>query len=394
MTHHPADPADPTDTADPAARLLRETLDAYEPLAPAPADLAGSARRRAGRTTRWRAVVAGTAATALVVTGVAVVLGRGAVRVAPAPEVSVAATPTATVRPGWKHVSSLGVQLAVPQDWDVVGAIGGCEPLPAATVERGGGVVAGCGYTEPAGFTLVHIGTVDDVAGLTDPRGDGSGTPAPGGSPSTVPLSRIPMDLTVSALSDDRTQLVLASAERDVAVLVRGPDLDLLQEILLTVELVDVDSAGCSAVQTARPSWDRAGRLGVPAVDVGAADAVSVCAYSTRDDDVAPRLAASARLDGPDAREVLDALAAAPAGTVPFPPAIRCAPARYRTTPESGLELLVNAAGTTTPVRVHYDGCGDRYAASPDGLSQVTMRLLEAAYRPLGLGFSTLAPLP
>jgi hypothetical protein len=226
---------------------------------------------------------------------------------------------------GWMLVSSLGVQLAVPKGWPVVGAIAGCDPWPPAIVERGGGGVRGCGYTEPAGLTLVRIIRRDALA-------DDPAAPVHKGVAATPqPLDRLPADLTVQPLADGRTQLTLTSDERDVAVVLRGPDVDLLQQVLATVEFVDVDAAGCPAVQASTPAWDRPGPAGDP-VDVEGADSVSVCAYYRARATPAPRLAASALLDIDGGATLLDAirpLAQVPSRTSPSP----AAPGGWRSRP-------------------------------------------------------------
>lgn len=302
-----------------------------------------------------------------------------------------AAAEVVAAPPGKQLVSSLGVQLAVPERWEVVGAIAGCGPLPDAAVVRGGGAVAGCGYVEPAGFTLVEIGTPASITEVLAADWNPGGPPAPGAEPSSSPVESLGMLRTRTALADGRTQLLLTSSERDVAVLLRGPDEAALLDIVDTIRLVDVDAAGCPSVLPVSPSWDRPDRRqGVPGVEAGSVSRVSVCAYSTFGGD-RQRLAASTLLDGAAADDLAGVLDAAPAGALPAPPETDCL--RDDTEEESVLLLLERAAGTT-PVRVHHSGCRVRWVAAPGGVSQPTMALVGAAYEPLRMGWSVTGGLP
>lgn len=379
--------------SDPAVELLREALAAREDQAPDPTDLATLARLRAGRARRHRWSGLAAAAALLLVAGVAAVVvvprgGHGAVVTAgpttATPHAShgsgVPASAPNPPRPGWKTVSSLGVELAVPKAWQVVGAIAGCGPLPAAVVERGGGLVAGCAYTEPRTLTVVRI---TGLSGLRQQEPTGSATSGPSVSPQ--PLNRLPASFTERTLTDGRTELVVSFVDRDTAVVVRGPDKDLVRRVFGTLQLADLDSAGCTAVLSDPPDWDRADRGTPTTVVVGDADVVSVCAYSSGSGEPAPRLAASVRLSGSDAAPVLDALRAAPAGRNPDADPATCS----SSTPErSFLVLLVrHLDGALDQVRVHYDGCRNRYLADAGGQSRVSLALLQGAYSPLGMGF-------
>ena len=218
------------------------------------------------------------------------------------------------------------------------------------------------------------------------PSGSASTEPASHtSSPSGQPLNRLPASLTERMLADGRTEMVLSFEDRDTAVLVRGPDKSLVHTVVGTVQLADLDGAGCPAVSAGRPAWDRADRGDPIAVDIGDANAVSVCAYSSVPDGSPPRLAASAELSGSAAVPLLKALRAAPAG--------RNSDAAPSTCSSSGpvrsfLVLLArHQDGSVDQVRVHYDGCHDRYVVAATGQSRVSLALLQAAYDPLGIGF-------
>ncbi len=373
-------------TDDPAVRLLRETLAAHELEAPTPADLAGAARLRAARAGRTRlAGLAAAAAVVLVVAGVSGALlregGRGGGSGA-------GTSPAAVVPPGWKQVSSLGVQFAVPDSWRVAGTVydcGGSRPAwPQGVVVRGGGGSRACLFTEPPTLTVV---TILSPSTLNSPVGSAR----PGSSPVANPLAGVPASLTESAQPDGRVDLDLVLDGKDVAVLLRGPDRALLLRIAATVQPVATDSAGCSAVQADPPAWDRPARGEVPAVSVAGVVGVSVCAYSTLDGGTAPRLAASTRLDDTASTALLDALRAAPAGRNPDAAVTACVDVVPET---STVELLLTRANASIErVRVHYTGCRNRYLATETGQAQVTIPLLQAAYGPLGMGFGMSSPL-
>ena len=228
---------------------------------------------------------------------------------------------------------------------------------------------------------------ITELSTLRQQEPTGSATSGP--SPSPQPLNRLPASFTERTLTDGRTELVVSFDDRDTAVVVRSPDKELVRRIFGTVWLADLDSAGCSAVLTGRPEWDRADRGAPGKVEVGDADAVSVCAYSAGQ--ATPRLAASTQLTGSLAAPLLQALRAAPAGHNPDADPATCS----SSTPEqSFLVLLVrHRDGVVDEVRVHYDGCRNRYLASATGQSRVSLALLQASYNPLGVGFGVTADL-
>jgi len=382
-----------TRTDDPAIRLLRETLAARGQQAPAPVDLAGRARARASRAGRTRlAGLAAAAAVVVVMAGVSGLLLRRGVEGGGVRGGGVGAGTSqapAVVPQGWKLVSSLGLQLAVPDSWRVAGGVSDCTvPRPAqpeGVVVRGGaGDARECLVELPA---TVPVVTILSPSTLSSPIGGAR----PGSSPLANPLTGVAATLTQSSQPDGTIGLDLVLDGKDVAVLLRGPDRALLSRIAATVQPVATDGAGCPAVQAAPPAWDRPDRGAVPAVSVAGAVGVSVCAYSRLDGGTAPRLAASTRLDGQAATVLLDAVRAAPAGRNPDAAAAGCADGAAEV---SSLDLLLARAGSSTErVRVHYSGCRNRYLATETGQSRVTLALLQAAYGPLGMGFGVSSPL-
>jgi hypothetical protein len=357
-----------------AGTLLRETLAEHADRAPATEDLATAARTLAG-SRRWRrhtvAAVVACVVAGLLASGI-VIVARDALGRQP-----VSGWTTTQAPAGWVPVSSLGVELSVPANWPVNG-FSGCGVEPPFRVERHRGAVAGCGHVASPTSTVVAIERSDA------PPGQDAEPVATKGSTATqqVSLAGAPAVLATSHLADGRTEMVLTVPAINVRVYAAGPDADLLGRVLHTTRVVDVDSAGCPRDLPESPSWDQPTVR--PAVRPGTPESVTVCAYE------GTTLGASARLAGPQSAALVAALAAAKAGPVPDRPKNCVAE------PESD-PLWLHLHYTDGPdqnMRIHYDGCRNRYVASASGQSQVTVAVLAAALNPLhtGYGFDTSLP--
>ena len=130
------------------------------------------------------------------------------------------------------------------------------------------------------------------------------------------------------------------------------------------------------------PAWDRPAPR--PAVRPGRPTSITVCLYE------GSTIGASARLVGRPAAQLAANIAAAKAGPVPDQPR-RCV-----TLPEEDPVWLHlhYANGPDQDVRIHFDGCTNRYVASATGQSQVTVAVLQAALTPLRTGYAYDASLP
>jgi hypothetical protein len=364
-------------TRDPEA-LLRETFSAHEHVADVPvAALAGAARARADAQRRTRRRWVGTGAlaatTALVVAGL--MLPRSPFL--PSTATPVPSSPLrASVPAGWQVVSSLGVELAVPGEWKL-NADDGCHDPVDGTVTFGGGPVAGCGRALMPRFTLVAI-----AAEVTDPRPQGATHDR--GRPTRISGEAATLDRWT--FSGGLTELQVVIPGGKVAVELRGTDEALLRRILATVRLVDVDSAGCHAVQPAKPSWD--GSRSGPAIPVGHPESIGVCLYRTG------RLAASKLLTGAEAARAAAALGRAAPGQVPDQPDSCLDEPEQETAWLYLKDGSLERGGSVTPVRVHYDNCRRRFAVSPGGVSQLTQAMLSTTVGRTGTGYSFSGDVP
>src|SRR4051794_32377049 len=122
-----------------------------------------------------------------------------------------------TVPPGWKAVSSLGLQFAVPGGWPVQGALD-CGPLPPFVVLRGGGAANACGHVDNPTTTTVSVERGTGPAGTTH-------------------------------LPDGRWQIRTSLQGSSAVLTATGPDAALLNKVVATARSVNVDLAGCQTLQ-------------------------------------------------------------------------------------------------------------------------------------------------
>ena len=354
--------------------LLRETLAEREVLAPPADGLADAAIARA-RSRRLRRHTLG-AVIACVVAGL---LAAGLVAVARQAlgQKQSAGWSTIAVPGGWRVVSSRGLQVAVPADWPINADLS-CGPQPAFSLTRDPGAQPVCRAAKPdARATQVTIEPASDYAERDDAL---KGRPT---STRQVSLAGAPAILFQGSYADGRTALVLTVPGIDVQVAASGPDADVLERVLQTTRVVEVDDVGCSRDLPVRPAWDRP-RPG-PAVHPGAPTSVGVCLYE------GTVLGASARLSGSQATALVTAMTASRPG--PDPDNARlCAAGLPESTP---LWLHLHYLdGTQQDVRVRFSGCVSRWMASPTGVSRVSIAVLRAAIDPLHVAFVAAPDLP
>jgi len=333
------------------------------------------------RVTRGRGPVLAAAAAVAVLTAGTVAAVQGFTPGATGPASSAAAAPP--VAPGWQRISSLGMEVDVPASWPM-NPWDGCEPVPATAVYRGQRTVRGCGSDGAvvSSLTIEQAGAPPTTAAAA-----GDSVPAP--SPTSAPVERtvgrgVRATVQEAAGPGGRTEIWVTVPERRVRAVITGTDRRLLERILATVNVVNVDSAGCSVDQPPAPDWDRP--ADGPGVSVGAPVAAAVCAYH------GGVLSASATLRGQAVRTLAAAVDRAPAGTVARPPTGTCTLDEEDPAP---VWLHMRAPdGSRTSARLRYAGCGIRYLATPDGVSKATDAILSAALRPLVTGYSTDGDLP
>lgn len=348
-------PRDAPDDRDPAVRLLRETLRERASTADTPL-----ARRSPDRGTSplraWLPAVAAAAVAILAVGGVAA--WRADQPTPPAVASTPSPAPSTAVPQGWEPVASLGIEIHVPGTWRVTGAVNSCTLTdPAAgTVSRPLGAITAQGCFKPPRGTLIsfqHTMRKPPTAGRVTEDGH----------------------TTITWVSPDRTAAVMAS----------GTDTALLQRVIDTARVVEVDSLGCTTTPP-RLAWDRP-RTGLPPVRL-ASDVIEVvgCAYAVHggsDDDPEYRLVASRTFDAADRAALATALRRAPAGAAPDVPQ-NCAPDLVET---EYVVLHVRDAVATTPLALHSVNCLDRYVAGPRAQSAVTVRLVTTVMEAIQVGF-------
>lgn len=220
------------DLEDGLRAVLRATLD---PLQPAPGLASGAARRGRSLRRRSRLVTAGAAVGAvLVALGVAVVVqgvsGDDTLR----PAATASAQPTLPPPPaGQQAVSFHGIQLFVPDDWQVPGGVsctGGTRP----GVSFPGGAVPACGMP-PSQVPEVQLARASSDAGeqyaalATEPALV-DGQPVRRGRGSVLPGSPV-----VEVMYVPQTEAV---------VVVKNPD-RVEFDVLTTVHFAPVDRVGC-----------------------------------------------------------------------------------------------------------------------------------------------------
>ncbi|RKS75733.1 hypothetical protein CLV35_2210 [Motilibacter peucedani] len=266
---------------------------------------------------------------------------------------------------------------------------------------RGQGVVAGCGNDSP-----VHSLVTIERASV--PPDSSVRAFQPGAKLSTVAamLDGVPAQRRTSTLPNGQRHVELTVPGHDVALSATSSDDVLLEQILSSVHLVDVDSAGCATRLPTPAPWDV--RRSGPAVDLaaeGAPSSMAVCAYeqdgidSSLDATPSPEptqastatLSASSVLTGDALTQAVAAIDDAAPGPVPDLSARECLAGPDRA------PLLLSAhypSGGTMDVRIRYSTCTDRWTATPHGTSQVTMAQLAALLGPLHIGYATLGSLP
>ncbi len=334
---------------------------------------------RRGRLPGWLVPTA-VAVTVLVTAGVVADRARSALDrpTGPVGASSSTAPERLPVAAGWQRISSLGVEVDAPASWPVntwSECSGSGKPPPAALVTRGGtgGRRACLSRTVPASRLTIEqsaLTVFDNVAPTRDVV-TADGTPA----------------VVVPRQYRGRAETVLVVASRGVTVTVASPDATVVDRIIASVRVVDVDSAGCRTAYPAAPAWDR--RAAGPKVAAGDPESIGVCVYQSAS--LGPVVGASTTLTGAAARTAAATLDAAPAGALPDVVGT-CPPGA-----PSGNPVVLHlryADGRSVEARVHFSGCADRWVATPTGISQVTVDQLEALAGPLGIGVGRITSLP
>lgn len=217
--------------------------------------------------------------------------------------------PVRTAPPGQQFISSRGLEIAVPANWLINNT--GCGQSAEATAVRGRVSGADCFSPEPATQDIAVIGAQDLTwlpIQLTSQYVGSDGFPSPAipsiGLASTL-VSGHRAERGIATLPDGRTVGFLRFTDVDVALAVRATTPAVVDEILGSARIVDIDFAGCP---TERP--DGVGFVATatvdPLPDIASAVSASVCEYW----DVDGPLTASAVVAGVDLAEVKQVVAA------------------------------------------------------------------------------------
>lgn len=281
-------------------------------------------------------------------------------------------TPTPDGTPpaeGWRWESSLGVEVAVPEDWSVNDT--DCNQTDAPTIVRSQGAVNDCLTPEPPTKQIVEITREDHGRGEE---------PAP---PAELAVEEITIDGERAQRIEGTTPDGRAAGWLrfpgldDVLVRARVHDQELLHRILDSVRVVDVDANGCAAArEDMRAKPPRASTL-LPR----AATSVSICFFGQ--DDV---IAASELVDGEKAAKLADLLNRAKPGRTPDVPANLCL--RSGEVPLPDVLLVGRAEQDDAIVEVSYSDCTHRGLSNGRQIAKLGETLLEAIMVPLETGFA------
>jgi hypothetical protein len=305
------------------------------------------------------------------------------------PTHTAASSPVAEASPvpaGWRVESSVGVEVAVPADWVVNDY--GCGMTDRSTIVRNGGQSPlACATPEPATKQLAAI----EHRFMTQYGHSGSDL-YPGLAERNVMINGISGTRAEGNLDDGRHAGWIWLPARQVAVLVKTRNPATTRQILDSVRLVDVDSAGC---ETHRPEPTPPSRGSRSTFVNPNPTAISICHYGSRpwgSDTPADLLDASTKITGVDARHLAALLNAAPVGANPDAPAHQC---------RENLPVLADVVlhlwdndGTGNSVWIAYASCTQRGLYNGASRAQMSHTILQLIRREVHAGYSLKADIP
>jgi len=356
---------------DEVEQLVVRTFQDHEVLAERGGDmLIQGVRRRAARRRRLRGGVALAAVGFLAVAAGVIPSLLGTGRPNPAPAVNVA-QPQA----GWRWESSLGAQIAVPQDWAVNDF--GCRNTARSSVVRAPGAQPQCvgqEYPEKESAYIVGIpsGWIDDRFAILDSE--------------EVNVDGVPATRRFGQLENGHFGGLVVIESRQLQVAVETLQAETAERILASLRLVDTDHSGCP---TRRPQPSGVGTGPEPrTVPPGQlvppdADTIAICWYERNSPgDSGPpkdRIETSARVAGEQARGLAAALNDAPAGGNPDVRESCAEPAQV--VPD--LLLLLTVGDETTRLWGTVTGCSGRGWDNGTARATITAPTLELVAVPL-----------
>ena len=264
---------------------------------------------------------------------------------------------------GWRWESSRGIEVAVPGDWAINDS--GCNQTDAPSVVRGKGSSLDCLTFEPLTKQIVEI--IPDEPG---------GSPPEGAEIEDVTIDDQPAQRAVGETPDGRAAGWLHIPGLHVLVRARVRDDEMLQRILDSVRVVDVDHNGCAAARADLEPTAPTAKTLLPTHS----NALSVCFYGGGE-----VLESSALLEGDAHDAVIALLDGAKSGRNPDVPANRCS--RTDEVPPADLVLVAHAASEHAAAEVWFSGCTHRGISNGRTTVQLSIAALDAIMKPLHRGY-------
>lgn len=268
---------------------------------------------------------------------------------------------------GWRWESSLGIELAVPDEWGVNDT--DCNQTSAPTIVRAQGSVDACLTLEPPTKQIVEISPPAPWRDEHDP--------APSGEfpRQQLVIDGEPVERIEGELPDGRAAGWLNFAKTKNFIQARVRDQDLLRRIFDSVHVVTVDTHGCA---TARKSM----KLKAPRAKTllpAEATEVSICYFDQ--DQV---LRTSALLEGSEATKLIELLNGAEPGRNPDVPKDLCLEEKP---PLADTLLIARGEHDGALVELAFSGCTHRGLTNGRTTSQLTIPMMEAIMHPLRVGY-------
>jgi hypothetical protein len=288
-----------------------------------------------------------------------------------------------TATPGWRLVSSLGLEFEVPAEWGTNDATCGSATHP--TVLRALGAVPACAFPEPADVPVAEL--------VSTAYRNPDDLPA-GYVRRAVTVDGVPAQRADGHRPDGRAEAVLTVPSLSARLKVRGATPDVTEHVLTSVQVVTADSLGCA---TPRPSTARPpAPTGLDTLVPSAVTEVDVCYYGEPDYYTNPPrtdgpLEGSVALTGAAAQQLASALNAGPPGR--NPDSHSCLAPKQPIRPDAVL-LFRSAGRPLVPVYLTSSGCWNRGFDNGGRVVQLTWPLARLAYDQLHTGYGLTGDIP
>lgn len=272
---------------------------------------------------------------------------------------------------GWRWESSLGIEVAVPNDWTINDT--DCDQTDAPSVVRSQGLVWNCFTPEPATKQIVEIADALTAQNLERP----------------VPLTY--RDVMIGSTAAERGEGEIGDGRAagwvhvpsiGVIVDVRVKNEETLHMVLDSIRVIDTDHNLClTSRKDMGPVAPKADTLAP-----GQAHAVSVCYFDRKD-----VLQASTLIEGVEAQDLVDNLNAAQSGRNADPPENICL--RESDVPPPDAVLLIHGDNDYAQIEMTFSTCLHRGLSNGRSEAGLTTKVLTATMGPLWVAYHYL-PLP